>query len=155
MTQTTTTKFMSKKGIKELKKAIRRLESERRKLIQGLHDLDKTTDHDARLERIERLVILESVDQELNESKTTLAQAHPYPKNSAGVVDVGSTVELASDSGQTLTYMLVEPREVNPSDGRISINSPLGSVLLGKTISDIIHWKRGRKNERLQLVRIH
>src|SRR4030067_3641992 len=35
-------------------------------------------------------------------------------------------------SGQELRYMIVDPREVDPARGKISIASPLGKALLGR-----------------------
>ena len=49
------TVLLSKKGMKEMKKSIATLERDRSALIKGLHDLDRTSSHDDRLERIERL----------------------------------------------------------------------------------------------------
>jgi transcription elongation GreA/GreB family factor len=51
-------------------------------------------------------------------------------------------------------YTIVDSIEANPSDGRISIMSPLGKNLLGKQIKDIILWGNGARIKQMQLVRI-
>jgi transcription elongation factor GreA len=154
MQTTITTTYMSKKGIKELKKEIRHLQRDLRKTIHELHDIDKTTDHDARLTRIEKLANFEAIEQELAEKQSLLATAKPFPKANKQTVDLGSTVELQTEDGQYLTYMLVDTAEANPSDRRISIKSPLGQSLIGKKITDTINWSRGHMVRRFRLVRI-
>lgn len=52
-------------------------------------------------------------------------------------VRVGSTVTLKTKDGKSRKYLLVGPAEANPSEGRISHESPVGRALLGK--------KRGEK----------
>lgn len=52
-------------------------------------------------------------------------------------VRVGSTVTLKTKDGKSRKYMLVGPAEANPTEGRISHESPVGRALLGK--------KRGEK----------
>lgn len=41
-------------------------------------------------------------------------------------------------SGEELIYMIVDPREVNPLKGKISIASPMGKALIGKRSGDAI-----------------
>jgi transcription elongation factor GreA len=41
-------------------------------------------------------------------------------------------------SGEELRYMIVDPREVDPSRGKISIASPLGKALLGRSSGEVV-----------------
>lgn len=151
---TTETIYLSKKGMKELKKSVSQLERDRQKTIIELHDQDKTDSHDERLARVEKLAILDTVEAELADKKMLLENAKLYPrKRDALKVAIGSVVELIDKNGRQFVYTIVDSIEANPSDGRISAKSPLGQTLLGKTISDTINW--GRMNAaQLQLVRI-
>lgn len=46
---------------------------------------------------------------------------------------IGDSITLQDlASGEELTYMIVDPREVDPSRGKISVASPLGKALLGR-----------------------
>ena len=87
ISHTTTTEhtpiLLSKKGMKELRKTITQLEHDRSSLIKGLHELDRTTGHDDRLERIERLAQLESVESSLAEKRSILASAKLLPSKRA------------------------------------------------------------------------
>ena len=149
------TVLLSKKGMKELKKAIAQLEHDRAAAIRGLHDIDKTTGHDDRLERIERLARLESIESELAEKQQTLLEAKLLPSKRARMkVAMGSVVDLIDQQGRLFRYTLVDTIEANPSDGRISVVSPLGSTLVGKTVKDIVEWGSGTHNTKFQLVKI-
>lgn len=48
-------------------------------------------------------------------------------------VKSGDTVVLCDlDSGREIRYILVDPREANPTRGKLSVASPVGKVVLGK-----------------------
>ena len=151
----TKTVLLSKKGMKELKKTIAQLEHDRLAAIRGLHDIDKTTGHDDRLERIERLARLELIEAELSERKLTLAEAKLLPSKRARMkVAMGSVVDLIDQQGKLFRYTLVDTVEANPSDGRISVVSPLGQTLVGKTVKDMVEWGSGVHSTTFRLVRI-
>jgi len=154
-TTDTKTILLSKKGMKEMKKAVAQLEHDRQAVIRGLHELGKTTSHDDRLERIEQLARLENVEMELSEKKKMLSEAQLLPSKRARMkVAMGSVVDLIDQQGRLFRYTLVDTIEANPSDGRISVISPLGQNLVGKTVKDIVEWSNGLHSKQLELVRI-
>jgi transcription elongation factor GreA len=147
--------LLSKKGMKELKKSIQTLEKDWHGAVAKLHELDKTSGHDERLERIERLAQLESIEAKLSDSRLNLSIARLTPTRRARLkVAIGSVVDLIDQQGRLVRYTLVDSLEANPSDGRISILSPLGMNLVGKTVHDVIEWSNGMRGQKLQLVRI-
>ena len=149
------TVLLSKKGMKELKKTIAQLEHDRTAVIRGLHDIDKTNGHDDRLDRIERLARLESVEAELAEKRQTISEAKLLPSKRARMkVAIGSVVDLIDQQGRLFRYTLVDTIEANPSDGRISVLSPLGRSLVGKTVKDIVEWSSGTHSNTFRLARI-
>jgi len=150
----TKTIFLSKKGMKELKKKITRLERDLKDATTTLRELDRTDGHEERLARIEQLSHIDALESELADKRMALAQAKLFPrKRDALKVAIGSVVDLLDTSGRIVRYTLVESIEANPSDGRISIMSPLGQNLLGKQIQDVVEWTAGTTN-RLRLVGI-
>jgi transcription elongation factor GreA len=154
-TITQKTILLSKKGMKELKKSIASLEHDRLMAIQSLRELDKTTGHDERLARIEKLAILEGIESELDEKLSTLSTAKLLPTKRARLnVAIGSVVDLIDQQGRLFRYTIVDSIEANPSDGRISAASPLGQSLIGKTVRDVVEWSTSMRANRLQLVRI-
>ena len=154
-TITNKTILLSKKGMKEFKKAIIQLEHDKRKALQSLHELDKTLGRDERLSRIEKMAILEGIEAELDDKKLVLANAKLLPsKRTRLQVAIGSVVDLIDKHGHLFRYTIVDSIEANPSDGRISTQSPLGQSLIGRTVTDIIRWKNGKYFNQFQLVRI-
>lgn len=160
---TTTTKqeleqktvLLSKKGMKELRKSIAQLEHDRAAVRRSLREGEKSTSHDDRYERNERLLRLETVEAELADKQHTLNRAKLIPSKRTRVkVALGSVVDLIDQQGQLFRYTLVESIEANPSDGRISAASPLGSTLIGKTVQDIVEWGNGLHRNSLQLIKI-
>ena len=59
-------------------------------------------------------------------------------KKNNGYVDVGSTVTIKEGSYPEETYFVVGAHEANPSQGRISNESPIGSALLGRKAGDTV-----------------
>ena len=153
---TAKTIFLSKRGMKELKRDIATLEHERQTTVAELRDLDKSESHDERLARVEKLASLEIIDSELADKRAALAIAKPLPrKRDAAKAALGSIVELLDTNGRIIRYTLVDSLEANPSDGRISIMSPLGQNLVGKQIKDIVEWTSAIGRKQLQLIAIH
>lgn len=155
MSTTEKTLYLSKKGMKEIKKQVARLERDVAAALNALKELDKTDGHDERFDRVEKLAQLEILESELADKKMHLSQAKLYPsKRERLKVAIGSVVDLLDTNGRIVRYTIVDSIEANPSDGRISIVSPLGKSLLGKQIKDIVLWGNGARTKQMQLVRI-
>lgn len=54
---------------------------------------------------------------------------------------LGNTVSLASTDGSQRTFTIVGSAEANPTAGRISNTSPVGSALLGKRVGESVEVK--------------
>lgn len=133
--------LLSKKGMKELKKAVARLERDRQAAINQLRELDKTDNHEQRIERMDKLAELDTIEAQLADKQLQLANAKLYPrKRDALIVALGSVVELIDTQGRMFRYQLVDSIEADPSSGRISANSPLGQSLIGRTIKETVEW---------------
>jgi transcription elongation factor GreA len=54
-------------------------------------------------------------------------------------VSVGATIVLRDEaSGEELRYTIVGPREVDPAQGKISSNSPIGKAVIGRSQGDSV-----------------
>ncbi len=92
-----------------------------------LGDLSENADYsDAR----EQLAFIEGRIEEL-EVLIKHADVVRSKGSSAGAIAIGSTVTLSLVGGKTVTYQLVGSNETDPLAGKISIESPVGSMLLG------------------------
>jgi len=59
-----------------------------------------------------------------------------------GVVRFGAWVSLCGEDGRSVEYQIVGPDEFDVESGRISMDSPLGSALLGKCAGDEVAVQR-------------
>lgn len=154
-TITEKTIMLSRKGMKELKKQIHQLEHDKKRISQSLREIDKTFGREERLDRSEKISALENVEAEIAEKKATLVSAKLIPtKRSHLRVAIGSVVDLIDSYGHFFRYTIVDSVEADPSDGRISTQSPLGRSLIGRTVQDVVEWSHGGRFNKLQLVRI-
>lgn len=156
MTTSEQTILLSKKGLKELKKSISRLERDQQQVRKNLRELDKIDNHEQRLARVEQLSRLEIIESALEDKRMTLSRSKLFPrKRDAMKVAIGSVVELIDINGRIFRYTLVDSIEANPSDGRISTESPLGKRLVGRAVKDTIDWSHGLTSNRFTLLSIH
>ncbi len=147
--------LLSKKGMKELHKKISDLERRQSEARLKLRELDKGASREDRLDRAEALSELETIEDELMTQRVVMRSAKLLPsKRERLKVALGSVVDLIDQQGRLVRYTIVDSVEVNPSDGRISAASPLGSNLLGRTVQETISLTIGSKTQSLQLVKI-
>jgi len=57
-------------------------------------------------------------------------------KEKQNIVGLGATVTLEEPDGQINEFMVVGTLEANPSEGKISSESPVGKALLGQRVGD-------------------
>ncbi len=74
----------------------------------------------------------------IQELEMLLAQAKPITRERAGEVSLGSIVHLSTSDDREYHYSIVGAFEANPSQGRISNESPVGRALLGHKVGDMI-----------------
>jgi transcription elongation factor GreA len=79
--------------------------------------------------------------------KDQLASAVVIEVEGGDVVAFGSTVEVEDESGKKATYTMVAQHETAPSEGKVSIDSPIGAALEGKSAGDdaVVKTPRGER----------
>ena len=88
---------------------------------------------------------LRSINAKILETQNLLKKAVIIkPNKNSGKVEIGNTVAI-SVGGQEKAYQLLGSQEANPSQGIISVNSPIGSALLGKKKGDKVVVEIGAK----------
>jgi transcription elongation factor GreA len=92
--------------------------------------------------------------KELNETlkAATIIDDKKAPSLKTGVGD--SVVLCDMTSGEETCYMIVDPREVDPSRGKISMVSPLGKALIGRKNGDTVEISVRAGKLRYQIKRI-
>lgn len=110
-----------------------------------------TRDEDAGLLELQE----EQRRQELRatELERLLASAREIAPPTGGVVALGSRVEIEED-GEHESFQLVDPREANAAEGRISTVSPVGKALLGHIAGDEIMVPLPAGDRRLRVVSV-
>lgn len=101
-------------------------------------DLSENADyHSARDERDMLQARINAIEEIL--LKTTVTAS---VKSVAGIVALGSTVTLEIvGKSKKLTYVMSGEYESNPSEGKISVESPVGKALLKKSKGDKVEVK--------------
>ena len=126
--------------LKELKKELQKVEKELR--IDVPKELRKAAAHGDFRENAEyeaakqRQSYLEARMAHLSSRINTLVsiKLDNVPRDAVGF---GSRVHLEDqETGSEVVYELVTPEEVDPKNGKISVNSPVGSALMGKAPGD-------------------
>ena len=77
-----------------------------------------------------------------------------FGRNSAGTIQLGSVVVL-EQNGKRKTFELVGPQETDPSKGRISYKSPLGSALINHKAGDAIKIKTPTGEQEYRILEIN
>ncbi len=133
---------MTIEGFKQLESELHRLKSEERpRIIQAIAearahgDLSENAEYHAAKEQ---QGINEARVAEL-EDKLSRAEVIDTSKLSGETVKFGATVSLEDeDTGEKVAYKIVGEAEANVRDGKISVASPIGRALIGKTIGDSV-----------------
>lgn len=122
--------YLTQSGLEKLKLELAKLKgrrveiAERIKTAREFGDLSENSEYeDARNEQS----FVEGRIQELGEM---VKSAKVMQKNGGGKIELGSVVALDM-SGDKVSYELVGANESDPSNGKISIESPIGHSLLG------------------------
>src|SRR5512147_2329165 len=149
---------MTQEGLTQLEDEFKRLRTEERPaVIRALAearehgDLAENAEYHAARERqsfIEgRLAELEDI--------ISRAQVIDTSKLSGDVIRFGATVMLADEETEEETsYRIVGSHEADASAGRLSITSPLGRALIGKSLGDIVEVSTPRGFKSYEIVKI-
>jgi transcription elongation factor GreA len=131
---------LTKEGLKRLKKEYGELKKLRLAKAKGerpeiLHSEDLNPEY---LAFQEDLNFLEFRLAELDHVLKNAQLIRIPSKEKQNTVDLGATVTLEEPEGQINEFMIVGTLEANPSEGKISSESPVGQTLLGHKIGDEI-----------------
>ncbi len=134
---------MTPEGYQKLQGELKRLKAEERPRIiaaieeaRGHGDLTENAEYDAAKDRQQQL------DLKIQEIEDRLSRAQVIrPEDVKGDrVVFGATVVLNDrDRERKVTYQIVGETETDSSRGRISIKSPIGKAMIGKSVGDLFY----------------
>lgn len=76
-----------------------------------------------------------------------------FSKLTGTIIKFGATVRLADeDTDEKVKYQIVGPYEADLAKGRISITSPIGRALIGKTVGDTVEVQTPRGGKSYEVV---
>lgn len=134
--------YLSREGYEKLMHELEYLKIVKRKELSSaveharlLGDLKENAEYDAAKEA---LAFNEKRIHEL-ENKLSIAEIIENKAGSISSVCLGAKVKIVDlDSNEEVEYNMVGPDEADPVNGFISINSPVGSALLGHKENDVV-----------------
>jgi transcription elongation factor GreA len=136
------TDHLTEESVNRLKRTLNELEKvERPKIVVDLAHAITLGDFSENAEYQDAKARLARIDGRIFGMKERIKHAIVIASGSAdGKIGLGSTVDLIINSKQK-SYRILGPQEADPSKGRISHLSPLGSALMGKAAGDIVDYK--------------
>jgi transcription elongation factor GreA len=149
--------FLTAEGAEKLKQELHHLKTvERNALAKRLRaaiqegDLSENADYSKAKEdqsflegRIQELEFL------LNNAEIIEISPDGYEK-----VEVGAKVTVQESGSEPETYLLVGAKETDPSQGKISYESPVGSSLMGKRVGDLVTVETPAGSFELRILKI-
>jgi len=128
--------YLTAAGIDRLKRELVTLEKEHPEAAEDVYRLAQLGDFSENAEYQEAKYRLRRMNDRMASIKERLKRVVEIEEGvKGGRVQIGSTVKLKVD-GKEKIYQIVGPAEVNPSRGRISYLSPLGSALMDRVAGD-------------------
>lgn len=125
---------LTSSGRRQIELETQRLETKLVELRDILEDAraDRTADDDERAGALALLDEQGRLGARLTELRAILEAALGAPPVATDMARLGTMVRVREADGSEETYTLVSPVEASPTDGRVSVNSPLGQALVGK-----------------------
>lgn len=138
-----TKRYITQKKLEDLKKELHYLKNVKRKEIaERLKQTSSFGDLSENFAYQETKEEQSFVEAKIKELEEILANTQVLKNNNSDKIEVGSTVVLKNiNTNQKEKFQIVDPVEAEPSQNKISFNSPLGKELMGKTIGDKIRIK--------------
>jgi len=135
------TKFLTKEGFQKLQEELEHLKTvKRQEVADRLHEameggeLIENAEYEAAKNE---QAFVEGRIQEL-EALLASARVIEAENRPAGVVGIGSTVEIQEQGFDAETYTIVGAAEANPREGKISNESPIGKAILNREVGDTV-----------------
>jgi len=137
--------YITPEGFKVLRTEFERLWlDERPKLVQQVEEAAAQGDRSENAEYIYGKKRLREIDRRVRFLKKRLSELTVVNEAPTGSDKVffGAWVKLEDDAGREVCYRIVGPDEFDAKQGFISIDSPMGKALIGRSVDDEITVNR-------------
>ena len=131
--------ILTPEGLEKLKKEIEYLSTDKRREVaerikeaREFGDISENSEYDdAKNEQAMLEARIATLEDKLRSASVINAS-----ELSADVVRVGSQVQVKDDNGKSATYTIVGSTEADPSENKLSNESPVGKALVGRKKGD-------------------
>jgi transcription elongation factor GreA len=131
--------ILTPEGLEKLKQEIEYLSTDKRREVaerikeaREFGDISENSEYDdAKNEQAMLEARIATLEDKLRSASVINAS-----ELSADVVRVGSQVQVKDDSGKSATYTIVGSTEADPSENKLSNESPVGKALVGRKKGD-------------------
>lgn len=148
--------FLTKDGLEKVKTELDELRGVKRKEIaQRIQDAKELGDLSENAEYAEAKNEQSFTEGRIAELEAVVKNAVliDESKKNSHTVEIGSTICIRNGQSD-INYNIVGSNEADPSQGRISNESPLGKALLKKKIGDIVTLETPKGAQTLEIVSI-
>jgi transcription elongation factor GreB len=149
--------YLTRQGAAKLSEELRQLlRVERPRVVQEVADAAAQGDRSENAEYIYGKKRLREIDRRVRYLTRRLENARVVENEGASheTVRFGAAVTVADSEGEQRRYQLVGPDEVDPADGRVSYESPLGRALLRHKVGDLVVVKRPAGEIEIEVIAI-
>ena len=149
--------YLSRAGLEKLQAEVDHLRSVGRKnaaeKIQQAHEKGRVTGNAEYEEAKNELAFTEgrilTLENLVNQA-VIIDESHGKRES----VDVGATVTVKNQDGQTIKYTITGSAEADPQSGKISNFSPMGKSLLGKKVGEVTEVSAPSGKVKLEILSI-
>lgn len=151
--------ILTSEGLEKLEKELEYLKTVKRqevaaeiKVALGYGDLSENSEYDeAKNKQAQMEIRIAEIEAMLKNAKVI-----DEADISTETVSVGCTVKVHDvEFDEEIEYSIVGSTEADPSNGKISDESPVGAVLLGKAVGDVVDVPAPAGSIELKILEIH
>ena len=129
--------YITPQGYETLQRELNGLWPRRREVVQALSEAAAEGDRSENAEYIYRKKELAGIDRRIRYLQKRLPELNVVRNSPAGdAVFFGAFVEVVDEAGDTRSYRIVGPDEIDPKQAAISMDSPMARALLKKRVDD-------------------
>lgn len=132
--------LVTQQGLDKLKRELEETRAGRSAATDRLREAFQPGDIEDNPEAEQAKEDLNRIDDRIYELEEMIGRAQLIDNKTNGSVAVpGSTLEVEDEEGEIVEYHLVGAIEADPTEGRISVESPVGRALLGSKKGAHVH----------------
>lgn len=146
--------YITKEGLEKIQEELRYLKGDKRREIAArIEKAKELGDLSENAEYAEAKDEMAFVEGRILELENSISRAAVINRHNADAVTIGAQVTVKGDGGEK-TYTIVGSNEADPTQGKISNETPLAQALIGRKIGEEIEVATPRGKIRYTIIRI-